>query len=292
MTCKLLHQQYRVQGKLGDALYGAVLLCQDTLNSNNNNNSNNDNKLVAIKQVSLQHARRALLLNGHMDNPWDELRIMTRVMRLGGHDNILRIRHEFVEKGTWYVVMDFCDGGDVLDLLHQSPDHRFPEHVAMTLFAQIGQGVHFLHTNGIAHRDLSLENVLVQNNTCKLCDFGLSTESDRMCSGKVGKAYYMAPEVVAEEEAYDPAAADMWSLGVMLFIMLTGSPLAPSASVDERGFQALKKFGLRTILRVWGMDTVMSSGTLELLEGLLQVDPATRFTIQDVLRHPVVRNLL
>lgn len=276
----VLHSRYRVQDKLGDALYGAVWLCEDL----SPQNAHTKNALVAVKQVSLRKARQALLINCNMDNPWDERRIAAKLMRLGPHANILQYRHEFMESGSWFMVMDHCDGGDVLDLLHCTPDSRFSEAQAMELFAQITQGVHFMHANGIAHRDLSLENVLLQNNTPKLCDFGLSTESHRVCNERVGKAYYMAPEVVAERK-YDPAAADMWSLGIMLFVMLTGSPLTPSASVEEKGFQALMEFGVRKILEVWGLEAEVSPAVVELLEALLQVNPAKRFTIEDVVSH-------
>ncbi|KAG6612200.1 serine/threonine protein kinase [Phytophthora cinnamomi] len=94
----------------------------------------------------------------------------------------------------------------------------------MRLCRQVTLGLHFLHSNGIAHRDVSLENVLLRGGVCKLSDFGLATDAERMCAEVVGKANYMAPEVVAGE-AYAPVAADMWSLGIVLFIMLTGSPL-------------------------------------------------------------------
>ncbi|KAF1318812.1 Serine/threonine protein kinase, partial [Globisporangium splendens] len=285
MPFDLLRHQYRVQDKLSDALYGAVWLCEDVRSS-----SSDSSNTVAIKQVSMQQAQRALSINRHMDNPWDERRVMTRLMRLGDHSNILRFHQEFVENGSWFVVMDYCNGGDVLDLLHQFPGHRLPESVAMGLFAQIANGVSFMHSNGIAHRDLSLENVLLHDNVPKLCDFGLSTECDRMCKERVGKAYYMAPEVVTLDDEYDPAAADMWSLGIMLFIMLTGSPLSPSASVEEKGFQALATFGVCKILQVWEMDSGVSTSVMDLLEGLLQVNPAKRHTIDDVLAHPAFQS--
>ncbi|GAB9467162.1 Serine/threonine protein kinase [Globisporangium polare] len=278
----VLHSRYRVQDKLGDALYGAVWLCEDL--RQNSSAPTKTAPLVAIKQVSLRKARQALLLNSNMDNPWDERRITAKLMRLGPHSNILQYRHEFMEGGSWFMVMDQCDGGDVLDMLHCSPDNRFPEAHALELFAHITQGVRFMHANGFAHRDLSLENVLLQGNTPKLCDFGLSTETDRLCTERVGKAYYMAPEVIAQE-AYDPAASDMWSLGIMLFVMLTGSPLTPSASPEEKGFQALMEFGVRKILEVWGLESEVSPAVVELLEALLQVNPAKRFTIEDVVLH-------
>jgi serine/threonine protein kinase len=270
----------RVLHKLGDALYGAVLLCEDA-----------KSERVAVKQISLRKARHALERNCNLDNPWDERRTATALTRLGGHENILQFRHEFIDGDSWFVVMEYCDGGDLLDLLHrETPMMRLPESLAIECLSQITRGVHFLHTNSIAHRDLSLENVLIQDGVCKISDFGLSTDARRVCDEKVGKAYYMAPEVVAEQ-SYDPAATDMWSLGVMLFILLTGSPLVPSASIHDKSFQALEAFGVAKILDAWGMAADVSAATTDLLAGLLEVNPLKRLTIGDVVRHPCLQPL-
>lgn len=278
-TICLNKQRYLVREKLSDTLYGAVWLCED---------AHHGHDVVAIKQVVLHKAEHALrTISRHIDNPWTERRIMAQLAQLGRHDNILYFRHEFVEHGAWYVVMDYCTGGDLLNVLQHAPGHRLTQIQAMPLFADIVEGVRFLHANGIAHRDLSLENVLLQGNTPKLCDFGLITETNRLCTDRVGKAYYMAPEVIAQE-AYDPAAADMWSLGILLFIMLTGSPLMPSASENEKAFQALKKFGVQAILQVWEMESDMSAAVIDLLHGLLQVNSAKRYTIEDVAHHPAL----
>lgn len=261
-------QRYLVREKLSDTLYGGVWLCED---------AHNGNDVVAIKQVVLHKAQHALCaVSRYIDNPWTERRIMTRLAQLGAHDNILHFHHEFVEQGAWYVVMDFCNGGDLLNVLQQAPDHRLAQNQAMALFAEIVQGVRFLHVNGIAHRDLSLENVLLQGNTPKLCDFGLSTETDTLSTDRVGKAYYMAPEIVADKE-YNPIQADIWSLGILLFIMLTGSPLFEAASPEDPAVVAVQRVGVRGVLKHWKLANEISSATTDLLFKMLQFDPALRF---------------
>ncbi|TYZ68606.1 hypothetical protein PybrP1_012816, partial [[Pythium] brassicae (nom. inval.)] len=118
------HQHLRVLHKLGDALYGAVWLCKDE--------RDDKSERVAVKQVSLRKARHALERNRNLDNPWDERRTAAALTQLGGHENILQFRHEFVEGGSWFVVMEYCDGGDLLNLLHTgSPAMRFPESIAI-----------------------------------------------------------------------------------------------------------------------------------------------------------------
>ncbi|GMF44073.1 unnamed protein product [Phytophthora lilii] len=109
-------------------------------------------------------------------------------------------------------------------------DERRSIHIMTQVFA----GVNYLHQQiGIAHRDLSLENVLMHNGECKVSDFGLSVAAKARCKERVGKEYYMAPEVVAGK-TYDPVKADIWSLGIMWFILLTGSPLVAIASFQKR----------------------------------------------------------
>ncbi|DAZ96260.1 TPA: hypothetical protein N0F65_012563 [Lagenidium giganteum] len=261
-----------------EALYGDVWLCEDVRHGN---------RLVAVKQINIMEARRALHVDRHMDNPADEKRAIQRLRQAGLHNNILEFHDEFLENGCLHIVMEYCDGGDLLDVLHSMPDRRFRESVALHYFRQVAAGVHFLHSHGIAHRDLSLENVLLRQNVAKLCDFGLSTSTDRVCHEPVGKAYYMAPEVVGKLP-YDPAAADIWSLGIMLFIMLSGSPLAPCASTMDKTFLAFQAFGVKKILEAWGLRGAVSDGVTRLLEGMLQIDPAKRVNIEDVLFHPVV----
>ncbi|KAG7376472.1 hypothetical protein PHYBOEH_001522 [Phytophthora boehmeriae] len=274
----MFHGQFIVKRQLGVALFGDVWLCLDVCDTN---------RPVAIKEVHLGLARRALSNNFLLDNPWTERRMLATIMALEPHENIIKTRQQFQQDDSWFVVTELCGGGDLWQQLELAPNNRLPEARALSLFSQIIGGVSHLHSNGIAHRDLSLENVLLSNGTCKISDFGLSTKADRICQERVGKSYYMAPEVVAGEH-YDPRAADIWSMGIVLFVMLTGSPLTPIASVDEKAFNALVKFGVGAIIDAWGMSDLVSLRTKNLLVGMLQTDPAIRFTAEDVMQHQAV----
>ncbi|DAZ97858.1 TPA: hypothetical protein N0F65_003285 [Lagenidium giganteum] len=230
-------EQYRIQERLGDALYGAVWRATDLRNPDED---------VAIKQIDLGKAGKALDLFGkHLDNPLREHQTIECIRRAGGHPNVLRVHGVFVANDNMHIVMDLCDGGDLFGIVQRAPEQRLRESVSLHYFRRIVSAVLFLHEHGIAHRDLSLENVLVRQNVVKLCDFGLSVRTSTKCSDIVGKAYYMAPEVAAGR-SYDPAAADLWSLGIMLFIMLTGSPMMNSTAPDDAGFQAFRMLGLHT----------------------------------------------
>ncbi|KAG2777683.1 hypothetical protein Pcac1_g11976 [Phytophthora cactorum] len=267
-------ERFCLRRPLSDALYGPVGLYEDAQRS----------EIVAIKQVSLARAVAALRRNPNMDNPWSEHRVVSRLMTLPPHANIVRFRSEFLHaQDTWCVVMEFCPGGDLWDLLKRAPKNRLPENKARQLFRQCVRGVRFLHAHGIAHRDLSLENVFYCRGVCKIGDFGLSTDAPLRGSGEaVGKAYYMAPEVV-NQEAYDAFAADMWSLGIMLFIMLTGSPLTSNASRGNKAFAAFCELGVAKVIDSWGLSDRISAETVGLLHKLLSVNPADRPTANELL---------
>ncbi|KAE8968343.1 hypothetical protein PR003_g24032 [Phytophthora rubi] len=155
---------------------------------------------------------------------------------------------------------------------------------ALSVLSQVAAGLAFLHRHGIAHRDVSLENIMLHRGRCKLGDFGLATRARRAGGRHVGKKYYMAPEIVAGD-LYDPKAADVWSLGIVLFIMLTGSPLVSFASTSVKSFQALKQAGIATVLESWDVARAMPASALHLVSGMLEIDPNKRLTIDQVLDH-------
>ena len=148
-------------------------------------------------------------------------------------------------------------------------------------------GLQFIHQQGVAHRDLSLENMLITaDGTLKICDFGLSAFHQPMPDGltdMVGKLIYMAPEVYVPKHrcCYDGQVSDAWSLGICLFILLAGLPPTERPSNNDPCFKCLKDgpggVGLRQILQAWDMlERFSSVGLMELLTDLLTVDPAER----------------
>ncbi|OWZ23488.1 Protein kinase [Phytophthora megakarya] len=206
-------------------------------------------------------------------------------MANGGHRNVVQPLAQFVHDRNLYLVNELCSGGDLHSLVSARLNTLtfLEEREVVSLMQQVLHGVHYLHkVLGIAHRDLSLENVLLRDGVCKISDFGVSTSTAMCDGGRVGKEYYMAPEIVAGER-YDPALADVWSLGIMWFIMLTGSPLLPLASPSVKGFKAVVQHGVGAVLEVWGHSHRVSKKTIALLEKMLQVDPRRRISLDQVL---------
>eukprot|EP00644_Phytophthora_capsici_P015696 jgi/Phyca11/19165/fgenesh1_pg.PHYCAscaffold_44_\ len=165
-----------VRRQLSPALYGEVLECELP----------GHRDPVAVKCISLTkavEARSQVQATREIDNPMQEQHVATLLLANGERSNASTF---------------------------------LPENEVLSLMRQVLEGVFYLHsTLGIAHRDLSLENVLLSRGVCKITDFGLSTDARGMCNGgRVGKEFYMAPEVVGGER-YNPALADVWSLGIM-----------------------------------------------------------------------------
>ncbi|EGZ18113.1 hypothetical protein PHYSODRAFT_346292 [Phytophthora sojae] len=240
----LLH----VRRQISVALYGEVLECELP----------GDDESVAVKCISLTRAaeaRRQLRTTREIDNPMQEQRVAELIMANGGHRNVVQPLFHFTHDRRLYLVNELCRGGDLHSLVaaRMSVSSLLEEHEVLPLMRQVLERVNYLHSAlGVAHRDLSLENVLLSRGVCKITDFGLSTNARSMCeAGQVGKEYYMAPEIVAGER-YDPALADVRSLGIMWFIMLTGSPLLSLASPSEKAFGAVAKHGVGAVIKVWG----------------------------------------
>ncbi|KAE9033404.1 hypothetical protein PR003_g8999 [Phytophthora rubi] len=273
--------------KLRSTLYGETALYQDE----------ELKKLVVLKRLSipLLQEEDSSSPDAVKENPLSERAVIQLlddplIARAPGRQHVVEYEREgfFTCGDSVFVAMDFCAGGDLYDYVTSKPGRRLPESEALALFAQIAKGLSFLHAIGVAHHDLSLENVLLKDGQVKICDFGLSAAASQFSSDLVGKFYYMAPEVT-QGAVYDPKGADVWSLGVLLFIMLTGSPLFADEDSRAPTLRVLNKYGVGKILELWGFQQQLSKSTINLLASMLQVQPSRRLSAEEVARHPVLR---
>lgn len=285
MTASSKLEQYVIQKRIAAALFGDVLLCSHTPTGD----------LVAVKRVLLSAAaaQRTLATDKKVRENVALERALYRHLQTRnggrGHANVLRLREEIEFDGYLYLVFDYCERGELYEIVSASTDGKLPQPTTRKYMHQIAQGVQFVHQSGYAHRDLSLENVLVtKDDVCQVCDLGLAASASKVSKETVGKLFYMAPEVLAGVR-YDPTKADVWSLGVMLFIMLIGAPPVESAATSDARFRLITSQGVRNLIDRWGLTSSLPATAIDLLAGMLEVDPTQRFTIDMVVNHPFLQ---
>jgi len=197
------------------------------------------------------------------------------------HPHVARLYDVYETAAYLHLVMECLEGGELFDRVMQRT--RFSEHDAAEATRQMLLVVNYLHTQGVVHRDLKLENFLYDSasgDTLKLIDFGFSKVFDpnvKMCA-TCGTLAYVAPEVL--QRSYT-SQCDMWSLGVIAFILLSGyMPFAGSQQEQTENIAAGKY-----LLKKERWNSVSPSG-LAFVKSLLQVDPSRRLTAEQALEHP------
>jgi len=202
------------------------------------------------------------------------------------HPNIVRFKEVLLTPTHLGIVMEYAAGGELFEIICNAG--KFSEDEARFFFQQLISGVNYCHSMQICHRDLKLENTLLDGSSAprlKICDFGNSKSSVLHSQPKstVGTPAYIAPEVFSRKE-YDGKIADVWSCGVTLYVMLVGAYPFEDAD-DPRNFRT-------TITRILSVqysipDYVrMSMECIQLLSQIFVADPEKRITISEIEKHP------
>lgn len=201
------------------------------------------------------------------------------------HENVIFMKEYFEENNKVYLITELLMGGELLDAVLSRGSYN--EADARVCFKQFLQGIEYLHSKGIAHRDLKLENLLLQSPSditkVKIADFGLAKKArenamDTIC----GTPQYVAPEVIQGTPGliYSPAV-DLWSAGVVLFILLGGYP--PFFDESEPAlFEKIRRGNYSFDDPLWENISAMAK---DLIRKLLVLDPAHRLTATTALQH-------
>eukprot|EP01018_Ginkgo_biloba_P037986 Gb_12056 [translate_table: standard] len=229
------------------------------------------------KQVSISDA---LLTN--------EILVMRRIVEdVSPHPNVIHLYDVYEDKVGVHLVLELCSGGELFDRI--VAQERYSEAGAATVIRQISKGLSGLHDAKIVHRDLKPENCLFltpdEDSPLKIMDFGLSYIEDFTdpIVGLFGSIDYVSPEALSRRNV--STASDMWSLGVILYILLCGYP--PFHATSNRDKQNLILAGdFNFDEHTW---KTVSSSAKQLISSLLAVDPQRRPTAKELLLHPWVR---
>ncbi|XP_019182771.1 PREDICTED: calcium-dependent protein kinase 28-like [Ipomoea nil] len=264
-------QRYTLGKLLGHGQFGYTYVGTDK--------SNGDR--VAVKRIE----KSKMLLPIAVEDVRREVKILKA---LAGHENVVQFHNAFDDENYVYIVMELCEGGELLDRILAKKDSRYSEKDAAIVVRQMLKVAAECHLHGLVHRDMKPENFLFKSpkadSPLKATDFGLS---DFIRPGKkfqdiVGSAYYVAPEVLKRRSGPE---SDVWSIGVITYILLCGR--RPFWDKTEDGiFKEVLRNKPDFRRKPW---PTISNSAKDFVKKLLVKDPRVRLTAAQALSHPWVR---
>ncbi|KAM1793312.1 hypothetical protein EV1_036608 [Malus domestica] len=264
-----IKQYYTLGKELGRGQFGITYLCTE----------NSTGHSYACKSI----LKRKLVSKNDRDDIKREIQIM---QHLSGQPNIVEIKGAYEDRYSVHLVMELCAGGELFDRI--IAQGQYSERAAAAILRDIVNVVHICHFMGVLHRDLKPENFLLSSKDekamLKATDFGLSVfiEEGKVYRDIVGSAYYVAPEVLRRSYGKE---IDIWSAGVILYILLSGVP--PFWAETERGiFDAILEGVIDFDSQPWPS---ISDSAKDLVRKMLTQDPRKRITSAEVLEHPWLR---
>jgi 5'-AMP-activated protein kinase catalytic alpha subunit len=227
---------------------------------------------VAIKVIDKEKVLRVGMI--------DQIKREISVMRLVRHPNVVQLHEVMASKSKIYFAMEYVRGGELFTRVARG---RLKEDNARRYFNQLIGAVDFCHSRGVYHRDLKPENLLVdEHGNLKVSDFGLSAlrecqKQDGLLHTTCGTPAYVAPEII-NKKGYDGAKADIWSCGVILFVLLAGYLPFHDANLMEM-YRRISRGDVK--YPQW-----FSSDLRRFMSKLLDPNPNTRITIEKLVEHP------
>ncbi|KAF7073575.1 hypothetical protein CFC21_078547 [Triticum aestivum] len=267
-------KRYRLGAELGRGEFGVTRGCEDAATG----------EALACKTIRRKRLRRA----ADAEDVRREVEILRRMSALeGAAGAVVRLREACEDAEGVHLVMELCEGGELFDRIFARS--HYTERAAAKIGRTIAQVVQLCHDNGVMHRDLKPENFLFagkeEDSPLKAIDFGLSVyfEPGERFTEVVGSGIYMAPEVLMR--SYGPEA-DVWSAGVILYILLCGVP--PFwGDTDEHIAESIIRGEIKFEREPWPK---VSQTAKDLVKKMLDPDPATRLTAKQVFEHPWLKN--
>ena len=260
--------KYEIGKTLGEGTFGKVKFATNTENG----------ERVAIKVLDKEKIQK--------QNMGAQIKKEISIMKMIRQKHVVVLNEVLASRTKIFIVLELITGGELFDKIVS--EGRFTEATARFYFRQLVQGVHYCHSQGVCHRDLKPENLLLdENGDLKISDFGLSAlyegagedgEGSRasLLHTTCGTPNYVAPEVLADK-GYDGRAADVWSIGVILYVLLAGF-----LPFDEPTMSAL----FRKIQKAeFSYPTWFTPLLKDLLNQILVPDPEVRITLATIQQH-------
>ena len=255
------HCDYKEIKILGEGSFGKVSLVKHKV-------TGIVRAMKSIKKLTFKKNNDLTILN--------EINILKKI----DHPNIVKIYEFFITDDFYYILMEYCEGGELLDLINESD---FTEIQAAFIMYQIFSAINYCHKIKIIHRDIKPENILINKNEnglyrVKICDFGTSQifHKGEIQDKVVGSLYYIAPDVLQKNYNFK---CDLWSCGVIMFILLTGK-----IPFDGPTHNIIYKNILNSDYNKQYLEKC-SKPAIDLIAELLEKDPKKRINAEDALNH-------
>nr|XP_060642795.1 serine/threonine-protein kinase Nek5 [Anolis sagrei ordinatus] len=255
--------QYEIIKMIGEGSFGKVFLAR----------GKEDNRQCVIKEINLTKMPRK-----EKESSQKEVTLLARLK----HPNIVAFFTSHQEKNRLYIIMEYCDGGDLMKRINMQHGVLFEEDKILGWFVQISLGLKHIHDRKILHRDVKTQNIFLSNNgmTAKLGDFGiarmLSNTMELACTC-VGTPYYLSPEI-CENKPYNNKT-DIWSLGCVLYELCTLKHPFEGSSLPQLVLKICRGYFIP-------VSTKYSFELRSLISQLFKISPRDRPSINSILKKP------
>ena len=256
--------QYQIKGKIGEGMFGKVKLGIHLLT----------NEKVAIK----------IFDKGKIKNE-KEVEYIEReisILKKLNHYNTIKLYNIIQNENFIFLIQEYVPNGELLHFLENPENMNLTENHICKIYQQIISGIEYLHDIGIAHRDLKLENILLnRDKNIKIIDFGLSNkynkENGELLQSSCGSPCYAAPEMIKGIQ-YHGLDTDIWSSGILLYLML-----CKSFPFNDKNNSKLYQ---KILSGKFNLPNYLSNEAKDLLSKLLKVNPIERIKLDEIKKHP------